>query len=339
MLWRLLKFFLFKMDPEKAHYFSMDLFSFVLRIPILSSVVKRSFRQQKRQESVSLFGLQFNNRVGLAAGFDKDGKWLDILQFMGFGFIEVGTVTPLPQSGNNKPRLFRLKKDEAIINRMGFNNEGVDALVSRLKKFRSKKSELIIGGNIGKNKSSEGEQVINDYKICFTKLVHYVDYFVINVSSPNTPNLRALQDKEPLHNLLSAIQFENNKYNKPLFLKIAPDLSESALNDIIEVVQLNRFTGIIATNTTIARPSELREIAYTSELGGLSGKPLRNASNEILKLVKLKCPQLVLIGVGGINSDQDAVDKFDAGADLIQVYSGMIYQGPWFIKSILNRIS
>lgn len=333
-MWKLLKTFFFTMDPEKAHYLSMDLISIALKIPIIKIIIKKSFQLDHPTLEKKIAGLHFKNPVGLAAGFDKDGLWLDSLSSLGFGFIEVGTVTPIAQSGNDKPRLFRLKKDEAIINRMGFNNQGVDALVARLINFRSHNTSMIIGGNIGKNKNSEGEQIIQDYVICFQKLAAHVDYFVINVSSPNTANLRALQDREPLDNLLKNIQQENKTYNKPIFLKIAPDLSDSALNDIIDVVTINQLTGIIATNTSVTRPEMLQEKELLHQAGGLSGKPIITISNNILKKISEHNNNLILIGVGGINSTTDAELKLDHGADLIQIYSGMIYQGPWFCKKI-----
>lgn len=341
MFWNILKYFFFKIDPEKAHYLSMDLLNLVSKIPIVSKLFFKTFELEHNSLRKQLFGLQFRNTLGLAAGFDKDGKWLQLLDKLGFGFVEVGTVTPIAQQGNDKPRLFRLKKDEAIINRMGFNNAGVDALVSRLSAFRKTNSKLIIGGNIGKNKLSEGDQILKDYLICFEKLVNYVDYFVVNVSSPNTPNLRSLQEKKPLDELLYAIQQANSNFNKPIFLKIAPDLSSSALDDIIEVVLKNRLTGIIATNTTISRPDNLiSDAELKSQTGGLSGLPLFEKSNEVLAYIKSKISEsnLILIGVGGIHTEFSAIEKFNHGADLIQIYSGMIYRGPWFCKHIKNSI-
>lgn len=282
-------------------------------------------------------GLSFPNPIGLAAGFDKDGKYIDIMALLGFGFIEVGTVTPVPQPGNPQPRLFRLPKDQALINRMGFNNDGVDALVSRL--AQKKSNGLIVGGNIGKNKDTPLKDAITDYEISFQKLFPYVDYFVVNVSSPNTPGLRQLQDREPLTKLLERLQFLNglHEQTKPIMLKIAPDLTDHQLHEIVEIVQEQHLAGIIATNTTIDRSnltisaSELEKIGP----GGLSGSPLKSRSTEIIRLIrKLAGPELVIIGVGGIMDKSDAIEKLEAGADLIQIYSGLIYQGPLLVKQI-----
>lgn len=339
MFWSLLKSFFFLFNPERAHYLSMNLFSVALKIPILSYFLKKSFTHRNNHLEKTVDGIVYKNPIGLAAGFDKDGKWLHLLSSLGFGFIEVGTVTPKPQVGNNKPRLFRLIKDLGIINRMGFNNEGVDALISRLKKFNTNK-KVIIGGNIGKNKNTPNEDAINDYLFCFEKLFHYVDYFVINVSSPNTPNLRNLQDKEPLFELLSQIQLLNKSYSfpKPIYLKIAPDLNNQALSEIIDVVINTKINGIVATNTTIQRPSELKEIDILGEQGGLSGLPVQKLSNKILTELN-KNKQFTIISVGGVVSVSDVIFKFNHGADLVQIYSGLIYEGPWFIKKILNSLS
>jgi dihydroorotate dehydrogenase len=281
--------------------------------------------------------LAFKNPVGLAAGFDKDGKYINAMASLGFGFIEVGTVTPLPQAGNPKPRLFRLPKDEALINRMGFNNGGVEQLVSQLKKSRP--AGMIIGGNIGKNKVTPNEEAISDYEKCFEALFPYVDYFVVNVSSPNTPNLRELQDKEPLQALLSRVQELNMEKEapKPVLLKIAPDLTNGQLDDIIDIVQVTKIAGVIATNTTISRAPLSTDSAAVEAIGngGLSGKPLKERATEVIRYLKEKTNgELKIIGVGGIASAEDAKEKLEAGADLIQVYSGMVYSGPGLIKSI-----
>ncbi|NOT37263.1 MAG: quinone-dependent dihydroorotate dehydrogenase [Saprospiraceae bacterium] len=337
-MWYILRKFFFLFDAEKAHYLSMDLFSLALKIPIISFLLKKSFESTNTHNPIIVDGISYKNKIGLAAGFDKDGKWLDLLSYLGFGSIEVGTVTPLPQSGNDKPRLFRLKKDEGIINRMGFNNSGVDSLIENLKQFKNK-NQVVIGGNIGKNKLTSQENAIQDYIICFEKLFNYVDYFVVNVSSPNTPNLRALQDKEPLTNLLSSIQKSNlkNQKPKPIYLKIAPDLSAEMLNDIIEVVSSTGIQGIIATNTTISRPNFLVEKNISEQQGGLSGAPLKDLSCGILnRLVHPK--KFTIINVGGIMNEKDAQQRLNSGADLIQLYAGMIYRGPWFVKKILNSI-
>lgn len=287
-----------------------------------------------------LFGLTFENPVGLAAGLDKDAKVFNELSSLGFGFIEIGTLTPKPQPGNDKPRLFRLPNDNALINRMGFNNEGVDAAAIRLK---TKKTNTIIGGNIGKNKVTANEDAIKDYEYCFNSLFDVVDYFVVNVSSPNTPNLRELQDKEPLTNLLNHLQNINNAKNKrkPLLLKIAPDLTDSQLDDIIDIVKSTKIDGIVATNTTIAR----EPLTYSKPeieaigMGGLSGKPLTKRSTEVIKYLKTKSNNAFpVIGVGGIHSPEDAIEKIKAGADLIQLYTGFIYEGPALIKKINKEL-
>ena len=278
--------------------------------------------------------------MGLAAGFDKDAMFIDELACLGFGFIEIGTLTPKPQDGNEKPRLFRFPEDAAIINRMGFNNQGVDAAVERLKK---RKTNIIIGGNIGKNKQTPNENAIDDYAYCFKKLFDVVDYFVVNVSSPNTPNLRALQEKEPLQALLMHLQNLNLSYPKPkpILLKIAPDLNESQLDDVIDIVQTVRLSGIVATNTTIDREgltADKKMIADTGA-GGVSGKPLKQRSTEIIKYIHQKSEgKIPMIAVGGIFNGDDAREKLEAGASLVQVYTGFIYQGPAIAKNICKAI-
>lgn len=288
-------------------------------------------------------GLEFPNAVGLAAGFDKDGKHIEGLACLGFGFIEVGTVTPVPQAGNPRPRLFRLPADRALINRMGFNNDGLDALAERLRKLREQNrlEGVLIGGNIGKNKNTPNEEAERDYLRGFEVLFPWVDYFVVNVSSPNTPNLRALQEKEPLTKLLSLLQ-EKNKAQaqpKPILLKIAPDLGDEQLNDVAEIVQATGLAGVIATNTTISRSGlkttekELENIGA----GGLSGAPLRKRATEVIRTLRQKLgPGVAIIGVGGIDSAAGAQEKMQAGADLVQVYSGLIYEGPALIMRILR---
>jgi dihydroorotate dehydrogenase len=288
----------------------------------------------KRLET-EVFGLKFKNPVGLAAGFDKDAKLYSELSNFGFGFIEIGTLTPKPQDGNPKKRLFRLKKDNAIINRMGFNNGGVDEAIVRLKKNKN----VLIGGNIGKNKLTPNENAVDDYIICFEKLFDYVDYFVVNVSSPNTPNLRELQEKEPLKKLLGTL--ENNKLqttnHKPILLKIAPDLTNEQLLDIIDIVNETKIAGVIATNTTISREGLQSENRI--EVGGLSGKPLTTRSTEVIRFLSEKSNKsFPIIGVGGIHSAQDAIDKLDAGASLVQLYTGFIYEGPKLVKDINKAI-
>ena len=282
-----------------------------------------------------VFGLKFKNPVGLAAGFDKDAKLYKELSALGFGFVEIGTLTPRPQPGNEKKRLFRLKEDEAIINRMGFNNGGVEAAVERLKK----NNNVLIGGNIGKNKTTPNEKAVDDYLFCFKALFDYVDYFVVNVSSPNTPNLRELQDKEPLTDLLKSLQKENKKKSasKPVLLKIAPDLMDPQLLDIIDIVKETGIDGIIATNTTISREGLIS--ANRNEAGGLSGKPLRKRATEVIRFLSEKSNKAFpIIGVGGINSAEDALEKLEAGASLVQLYTGFIYEGPGLIRCINEKI-
>ncbi len=296
---------------------------------------------ENQQLERKLFGLTFKNPVGLAAGFDKDAKLYNELSNFGFGFIEIGTLTPKPQDGNPKKRLFRLKEDEAIINRMGFNNGGVELAVERLKNASSslKSRGILIGGNIGKNKNTPNEKAVEDYKICFNALFDYVDYFVVNVSSPNTPNLRALQDKEPLTDLLKALQVLNfqKPKSKPILLKIAPDLTDEQLLDIIDIVSVTKIDGVIATNTTISREGLFSD--NKTEVGGLSGKPLTTRSTEVIKFLAEKSNKAFpIIGVGGIHSYKDALEKLEAGADLVQVYTGFIYEGPRLIKAINQAI-
>lgn len=340
-MYSLFKSFIFLFKPEKAHSLTVKMWQFMLAIPVLGSLAKKSFQVEDSRLERTVFGLRFKNPVGLAAGFDKDGKYYQPMSELGFGFIEIGTVTPVGQEGNPQPRLFRLKDDSGIINRMGFNNEGVEALVQRLR--TNGKGNYIIGGNIGKNKLTPNEDAFRDYEICFEKLFEYVDYFVVNVSSPNTPNLRALQDREPLTKLLNALQVLNQqKANpKPILLKIAPDLNENQLDDIIEIVADTKINGLIATNTTISRAglsiseAEIKSIGN----GGLSGRPVRNKSTEIIRYLHQKSKgAFPIIGVGGIDSPEAAIEKLQAGASLVQVYSGMIYYGPKLVKDINKAI-
>lgn len=298
-------------------------------------------KQLERQ----VFGLNFPNPVGLAAGFDKDGKHIPGLACLGFGFIEVGTVTPLAQDGNPQPRLFRLPKDKALINRMGFNNEGLDALVENLKNLRQQGTlnGTLIGGNIGKNKVTPNETAVNDYLVCFDKLFPWVDYFVVNVSSPNTPGLRELQEKEPLTRLLNLLQEKNRAQTspKPILLKIAPDLTDSQLDDIADIVRATGLAGVIATNTTISRAdlsTPESEIAAIG-MGGLSGAPVRERATVVIRYLRQKLGKdVAIIGVGGIDSAQSAQEKLAAGADLVQVYTGLIYEGPGLVKRILEGL-
>ena len=309
---------LFQLDPEKAHHVTFKLIKFLMKIPFVPGIVRNRFKVEHPDLERELFGLTFKNPVGLAAGFDKNALLFDEFANYGFGFVEVGTVTPKPQPGNPPKRLFRLKEDEAVINRMGFNNDGADEIVKRLKK---KRSEVLIGGNIGKNKVTPNDKAIEDYLICFEKLFDVVDYFVVNVSSPNTPNLRELQDKAPLTALLRTLQTENEKRpeSKPILLKIAPDLSDDQLLDIIDIVKETGIAGVIATNTTIGRDG-LKSVNQ-KETGGLSGKPVRERSTEVIRFLAEKSGKAFpIIGVGGIHSAEDALEKIEAGADLVQVY-------------------
>ncbi|MEJ8757384.1 quinone-dependent dihydroorotate dehydrogenase [Pontibacter sp. H259] len=336
----LLRPLLFKLDPEKVHYLTTDALQTVYKLPLAKSISNSMFNVHDARLERELFGLKFPNPVGLAAGFDKDAKLIDELANLGFGFIEIGTLTPKGQEGNPKPRLFRLPEDQAIINRMGFNNEGVDVAVARL---RNRKSNIIVGGNIGKNKVTPNEEALNDYLYCFKALYDVVDYFVVNVSSPNTPDLRALQEKEPLQQLLLALQEQNSKMPKPkpLLLKIAPDLNEAQLNDIIEIAKEANLSGIIATNTTISRDGLYTSTQKVAEIGagGLSGKPLTKRSTEIIRYLRQHLPQSIkLIGVGGIMTPEDAMEKLEAGADLVQLYTGFIYEGPALITQINKKL-
>ncbi len=337
----IIKPLLFSLPAEKAHHLGTSLFKTALSIPVLSSLFRSHYRFDNDSLHKTVVGIDFPSPIGLAAGFDKDGKYYKTMSHLGFGFIEIGTVTPQPQIGNPQPRLFRLKSDRALINRMGFNNEGVTALVNRLKEHKDRK--IIIGGNIGKNKVTPNESAISDYEYCFNELYPYVDYFVLNVSSPNTPGLRSLQDKEPLKKLLSTIMNLRNtkKARKPVFLKIAPDLSNTQIDDVLEIIDAESVDGIIATNTTISRAG-LNTSEHTIETignGGLSGQPLQSRSIEVVKYIRSINATLPIIGVGGICTPQDAVDMLEAGADLIQVYSGMVYEGPDLIKRIKKAIS
>ena len=326
---------LFCFDPEKVHYFTFSLIRIISKIPGFSGLFRALYEVNDRRLETEVFGLKFKNPVGLAAGFDKNAVLYKELSDFGFGFIEIGTITPKAQDGNPKKRLFRLKEDSAIINRMGFNNGGVEEAVLRLKKNNG----VLIGGNIGKNKVTPNEEATSDYEICFEALFDYVDYFVVNVSSPNTPNLRALQDKEPLTELLQTLQNKNwaKPKQKPILLKIAPDLTDEQLLDIIDIVNETKIAGVIATNTTISREGLQSE--NKAEVGGLSGKPLTSRSTEVIRFLSQKSNKsFPIIGVGGIHSAQDAIDKLEAGASLIQLYTGFIYEGPALVKAINKKI-
>lgn len=337
-------FFLF--DPEKVHYFSFSVIRFFGKIGF-SKLFKAMYVVEDKKLERNLFGLHFKNPVGLAAGFDKNAQLYNELSDFGFGFIEIGTLTPKPQAGNPKKRLFRLKDDEAIINRMGFNNLGVLEAVEQLKK----KHRVLIGGNIGKNKITPNDKATLDYVICFDALFEHVDYFVVNVSSPNTPGLRELQDKKPLTALLKELKNQNTKLasqrqqqEKPILLKIAPDLTDSQLLDIIDIVATTKIDGIIATNTTINRKDLKSHQLLLEENGGLSGRPLKDRSTEVIRFLSEKSNKAFpIIGVGGIHSSEDALEKLEAGADLIQLWTGFVYEGPSLVKkinkAILNKAS
>ncbi|MBN7814948.1 quinone-dependent dihydroorotate dehydrogenase [Algoriphagus pacificus] len=332
----LLKPLFFLKNPEDAHHFTFDLTKLTFNLPIAKSIVKSTFKLDDPLLEREVFGLKFKNPVGLAAGFDKDAKLIDEMAMLGFGFIEIGTLTPKPQDGNQLPRLFRLPQDEALINRMGFNNGGVLNAVERLKK---RKSDVIVGGNIGKNKVTPNENAVDDYLICLEALHPYVDYFVVNVSSPNTPNLRDLQEKEPLKQLLQAVKNANDlkEKPKPILLKIAPDLTDGQLDDIVEIVLETKIDGVIATNTTIDRSQLSTDSSQVEAIGagGVSGKVLAKRSTEVIRYLSQKSNKAFpIIGVGGIFSAADAIEKLEAGASLVQVYSGMIYEGPGLIKKI-----
>jgi len=332
---------LFLFNPEKVHHLSFSILNILFYLPGFKFLVRKRFLLNSPSRATEVVGINFPNPVGLAAGFDKNAQYLHILPSFGFGFIEIGTVTPLAQQGNEKPRLFRLKKDQALINRMGFNNDGADVIVERLKK---RQSGLIVGGNIGKNKITPNERAVDDYIICFNKLFDYVDYFVVNVSSPNTPDLRALQDKEPLKIILNELMRLNLMKDKakPIFLKIAPDLNKNQLIDIVDIVDETKIAGVIATNTTISREKLQTNIDELDAIGagGLSGIPVKNRSTEVIKFLSLHSKgSFPIIGVGGIHSPEDANEKLRAGAVLVQLYTGFIYEGPGLIKRILRELT
>ncbi len=317
----------------------MNQLKWLFKVPGVGGLFRFCFSVDDSRLETEVAGIKFPNRVGLAAGFDKDAIAYDELAAFGFGFVEVGTVTPKPQEGNAKPRLFRLPADEALINRMGFNNSGVEAVKNRLK---SRKGKLIIGGNIGKNKITPNENAVDDYLICFKELRDWVDYFVVNISSPNTPGLRELQDREPLVALLTAVMEENSKGRpKPVFLKIAPDLTLSQVDDIISIVLQTGLAGMVISNTTISREGLKTTASEVEKIGagGLSGKPVFNKSTELVRYVAQKSNRrFAIIASGGIVSADDAISKLEAGADLIQLYTGFVYEGPGLVKRILKAL-
>lgn len=337
----LIKPILFCFDPETAHTIAFKALGVLKQIPWLARVVKSVYAIESPYLKRTLWGIEFPNPVGLAAGFDKNAWCVEGFDAMGFGFIEIGTLTPKPQPGNDKPRLFRLPEDEAIINRMGFNNAGVEDAVKRLKE---RQPGIIVGGNIGKNKNTPNEDSLCDYILCFHALKDVVDYFVVNVSSPNTPGLRALQEKEPLSHLLKSLNQLNNESvsRKPILLKIAPDLTVEQLDDIVEIVQSSGIDGVIATNTTISREGLKTAAESVAQMGagGLSGKPVKDRSTEVIRYIHAKSGGLIpIIGVGGIHSAEDAYEKLKAGASLVQIYTGFIYEGPALVKRINSYLA
>ncbi len=345
-MYHLLKPLLFLLPPETAHRVTTALLDLAAEIPPLRGLLRRLYCVSDQKLERRVLGLHFPNPVGLAAGFDKNGEHIPGMACLGFGFIEVGTVTPRPQAGNPQPRLFRLPADRALINRMGFNNEGLGTLVERLRRLREKglPEGVIIGGNIGKNKDTPNEQASDDYLRCFEALFPVVDYFVVNVSSPNTPGLRALQEKEPLTRLLLELQEKNRAQSapRPLLLKIAPDLTNEQLDDIAGIVRATGLDGVIATNTTIARSGLRTPVNELDAIGagGLSGAPVRVRATEVIRYLREKLGAgPVIIGVGGIDSAAAALKKLEAGADLVQVYSGLVYEGPGLVREILRAVA
>jgi dihydroorotate dehydrogenase len=354
-MYQLLKPLLFRLPPERAHALTVQGLAATLAVPGVSQAFRAQYRLEHPTLKKDVFGIPFPNPVGLAAGFDKDGRYYRNMASLGFGFLELGTVTPLAQAGNAQPRLFRLPQDRALINRMGFNNAGVEALAARIRKY-GRPGATVLGGNIGKNKVTPNERATDDYVTCFRVLFSLVDYFVVNVSSPNTPNLRALQDREPLTRLLSTLQNLNIEqarsesrqtehlgrpgelyHEKPILLKIAPDLTNGQLDDILAIVKDTRIAGVIATNTTIAREPLTTDRGQVEGIGngGLSGAPLRERATEVVRYLWEGSEQtLPIIGVGGVDSPKAAKEKLEAGATLLQVYSGLVYAGPGLVREI-----
>jgi dihydroorotate dehydrogenase len=333
---QILRPILFLFNPEFVHNTVAKLFLVPLFRALISFIY--NFENQKLERMV--FGIRFKNPVGLAAGFDKNAELPEGVAACGFGFIEIGTVTPLAQQGNPKPRLFRLREDEALINRMGFNNAGADDILRRL---QNQKQSIVIGGNIGKNKETANELAHRDYSVCFETLFEVVDYFVVNVSSPNTPGLRELQEKDQLKEILNRLQKLNSSKSKrkPILLKIAPDLTDSQLDDIIDIVKQTEIDGIVATNTTISRDGLTATASAVEKIGpgGLSGKPLRQRATEVIRYIHTKSQgSITIIGAGGIHTPEDALEKIKAGASLIQLYTGFVYEGPDLVKKIKREL-
>jgi len=355
-MYKILRSIFFLFPPEWTHYFSMNCLKILCSIPPLKKSLAYVFTPHDPRQAVYFLNLKLKNAIGLGAGFDKNATYLRELETLGFAFVEIGTVTPLPQEGNPKPRLFRLPKDKGLINRMGFNNDGVKVIAERLRKWKqmdsasgqahsqlaTDHSRLVIGGNIGKNKSTPNEEAWKDYAICFNELHPYVDYFVINVSSPNTPGLRELQEKNSLRKILLHLQMINNgkAISKPILLKIAPDLTQEQIDDVIEVALEIKLDGIVATNTTIRRDNLFKETGIgNQEAGGLSGLPLKPASTRVVKYISDKTnKEVLIIASGGVFTSEDAREKFNAGASLVQVWTGFIYEGPAIVKQICRHL-
>lgn len=343
MIYPLFRQLLFAFPPEDVHYFSMDLLRGACSLGPVKGLIHRSFRANNPALRKEVFGLSFPNPIGLGAGFDKNALYLNELEALGFGFVEIGTVTPLPQGGNDKPRLFRLPADQALINRMGFNNNGAKAIAARLAAFRKQNSHFIVGGNIGKNKVTPNEDAWKDYVLCFDDLYDYVDYFVVNVSSPNTPGLRELQEKDSLRRIFNNLQESNVKKARPrpLLLKIAPDLSQAQLDDIVSLSLELQLSGLVATNTTISREGLRTNAAKVEAIGagGLSGAPVRERSTEVVRYLHQQTGgNIPIIASGGIFTGEHAANKMAAGASLVQVWTGFIYQGPSIVKNICKKL-
>lgn len=363
-MYRLLRSILFLLPAETAHYFSMNVFKAACSASFLKKILSRIFEKNHPSLVSKKFGLTFKNPVGLGAGFDKNARYLRELETIGFGFVEIGTVTPKPQAGNDRPRLFRLPQDKALINRMGFNNDGVEVIAERLKEWKKSQEPgvespdlkennhqlsttgypLLIGGNIGKNKNTPNEEAWRDYEICFTALHPYVDFFVVNVSSPNTPGLRALQEKDALKKILTHLQTLNQQQStqKPILLKIAPDLTGSQIDDVIDLAKEINLDGLVATNTTISREGLQTGSAEIKKIGagGLSGQPVRSRSTELIQYIHAKTAnRLPIIGSGGIFTGTEAEEKMKSGAGLVEVWTGFIYEGPFIVKKICSYLT
>jgi len=339
-VYKLIRPLLFAFAPEAIHHTVTGGLRRFNKIPGARALLRSLYAVEDQRLEREVFGLRFKNPVGLAAGFDKNAAHVEDMAALGFGFVEIGTVTPKPQPGNDQPRMFRLPPDEALINRMGFNNQGVGVAAARLANIKDRKG-LIIGGNIGKNKTTPNEKAAGDYIYCFNVLFDQVDYFVVNVSSPNTPGLRDLQEKEPLANILNALQERNRArpQPKPILLKIAPDLTDPQLDDIVEIVRETRIAGVIATNTTISREGLQSSAERLQEPGGLSGRPLAKRSTEVIRYLAGRSDRsFPIIGVGGIHSATDAIEKLEAGASLVQLYTGFVYEGPSLVRKICKKL-